>query len=104
MQKWEDAIRERELKEKRRRAPGWLDREEKILEPEKTGGGEDGVDHGSDVNPSMTGGVEGMGGADMGAVGARRADSGGREDRTGGGDATGADLGAQMDRAFGSLG
>ena len=32
---WEDSIRERELAEKRRKAPGWLDSESKILEPEK---------------------------------------------------------------------
>lgn len=32
---WEDGIRERELKEKRRRAPGWLDSEARILEPER---------------------------------------------------------------------
>jgi hypothetical protein len=32
---WEDGIRQKELAEKRRVAPGWLDREEKILEPVK---------------------------------------------------------------------
>lgn len=32
---WDKRIEERELAEKRRVAPGWLDREEKILEPEK---------------------------------------------------------------------
>lgn len=30
---WEESIRERELAEKRRLAPGWLDREEKLLQP-----------------------------------------------------------------------
>ena len=30
---WEQSIKERELAEKRRVAPGWLDRDEKILEP-----------------------------------------------------------------------
>ena len=34
---WEQSIRERELAEKRRVAPGWLDRDEKILEPTKAG-------------------------------------------------------------------
>ncbi len=34
---WEDSIKERELAEKRRVAPGWLDREEKILEPTRSG-------------------------------------------------------------------
>ncbi len=33
LRSWEEGIRERELAEKRRVAPGWLDREEKILEP-----------------------------------------------------------------------
>ena len=35
IQDWEDSIKERELAEKRRVAPGWLDRDEKILEPER---------------------------------------------------------------------
>ncbi|KAI9726045.1 MAG: hypothetical protein M1828_002053 [Chrysothrix sp. TS-e1954] len=33
---WEASIRERELAEKRRVAPGWLDREEKILQPARS--------------------------------------------------------------------
>lgn len=32
---WENSIRERELQEKRRKAPGWLDSEARILEPER---------------------------------------------------------------------
>lgn len=32
---WERGIKDRDLAEKRRVAPGWLDREEKILEPTK---------------------------------------------------------------------
>ena len=35
IKEWENGIKERELAEKRRVAPGWLDREEKILEPAK---------------------------------------------------------------------
>lgn len=35
LKEWEATIEERELAEKRRLAPGWLDREEKILEPER---------------------------------------------------------------------
>ena len=38
LKKWQDDIEERELAEKRRVAPGWLDREEKILEPERKAG------------------------------------------------------------------
>ena len=37
IKEWEDGIKERELAEKRRVAPGWLDRDEKILEPSKAG-------------------------------------------------------------------
>lgn len=33
---WEKGIQERELAEKRRVAPGWLDSDARILEPEKT--------------------------------------------------------------------
>lgn len=38
IEEWEQAIKDRELAEKRRVAPGWLDREEKILEPTKPSG------------------------------------------------------------------
>lgn len=37
IKEWEQSIREKDLAEKRRVAPGWLDREEKILEPTKAG-------------------------------------------------------------------
>ena len=33
---WEKGLKEQELAEKRRVAPGWLDREEKILQPKRT--------------------------------------------------------------------
>lgn len=33
---WEESIRQRDLAEKRRVAPGWLDREEKLLQPSKS--------------------------------------------------------------------
>lgn len=35
MNEWEESITNRELAEKRRKAPGWLDTEERILQPEK---------------------------------------------------------------------
>lgn len=35
IEEWEQSIKDRELAEKRRVAPGWLDRDEKILEPSK---------------------------------------------------------------------
>jgi len=34
---WETSLKDEELAEKRRVAPGWLDRTEKILEPERKG-------------------------------------------------------------------
>lgn len=37
IKEWEEGTKERELAEKRRVAPGWLDRDEKILEPVKAG-------------------------------------------------------------------
>lgn len=36
---WQARIKEQELAEKRRVAPGWLDRDEKILEPARSGHG-----------------------------------------------------------------
>jgi len=35
LKEWEDAVKARELAEKRRVAPGWLDSDARILEPEK---------------------------------------------------------------------
>lgn len=35
LKKWEEAIAARELAEKRRVAPGWLDSDARILEPER---------------------------------------------------------------------
>lgn len=35
---WEEGIKERDLQEKRRKAPGWLDSESKLLQPEKKQG------------------------------------------------------------------
>jgi hypothetical protein len=40
LREFEERIKERELAEKRRVAPGWLDSESRLLEPEKVGGGE----------------------------------------------------------------
>lgn len=43
LRKWEAGLKEEELAEKRRVAPGWLDRQEKILQPTtKSGDGEKG--------------------------------------------------------------
>lgn len=85
---WQASIKEQELAEKRRVAPGWLDREEKILEPERSG--------------TATGGAPGLGNAwirdvnimdwqDDGPQGASQAES----STTAAGD--------ELDRAFGGM-
>ncbi|KAF3479676.1 uncharacterized protein GIQ15_06652 [Arthroderma uncinatum] len=38
IKEWEESIKQRELAEKRRVAPGWLDREEKLLQPTHAAG------------------------------------------------------------------
>ena len=52
---WETSLREEELAEKRRVAPGWLDRNEKILEPEKKISGitQSFPNHASDITPNV---------------------------------------------------
>ena len=42
---WDVAVKQRDLAEKRRVAPGWLDRDEKILEPMRAQGGRDDGDN-----------------------------------------------------------
>ena len=37
IREWEQSLKDQDLAEKRRLAPGWLDRNEKILEPERKG-------------------------------------------------------------------
>lgn len=43
LKEWQDAIAARELAEKRRVAPGWLDSNARILEPQKKSFGVDGA-------------------------------------------------------------
>lgn len=79
---WEESIRQRDLAEKRRVAPGWLDSEEKLLRPSRTS-----------VPPESQGGAESLldstsadqGSSSMPAMAPR-------------------DEGAELDRAFGGLG
>lgn len=35
VKQWEESVRQRDLAEKRKVAPGWLDREEKLLQPSR---------------------------------------------------------------------
>ena len=74
-----EAARRRELAEKRRIAPGWLDSEVRVLEPERKEGAEQ-----EDVKADVEMGGEGA------AAGEGEGDGG-------------ADKGAELDRAFGSM-
>ncbi|KAJ5443208.1 hypothetical protein N7445_004321 [Penicillium cf. griseofulvum] len=47
---WKESIKQRELAEKRRLAPGWLDREEKLLQPSRTSISPDAQ---NDAHPSL---------------------------------------------------
>jgi hypothetical protein len=47
LKEWEDAMAARDLAEKRRVAPGWLDSEARILEPERKGPSNKKDGHGS---------------------------------------------------------
>ena len=78
VREWEDGIKQVELREKRRRAPGWLDSEQHLLQPEKK-------DEKGSAN-LMDDGVldDKVVGMDLGKNG------GGRDDE-----------GAEMDRVFG---
>ncbi|PNS21140.1 hypothetical protein CAC42_3478 [Sphaceloma murrayae] len=87
---WESGIEERELAEKRRRAPGWLDREEKILRPDRKVGEEEGEVEEGDVKGVGMGMETGMG-------------MGGGEGAGGDMAEKGEELGSLMDRAFGGL-
>ncbi|EED18100.1 conserved hypothetical protein [Talaromyces stipitatus ATCC 10500] len=57
IKEWEEGIRQRELAEKRRLAPGWLDRDEKLLQPEavhaSVNASKDGYAHGGDTGMSI---------------------------------------------------
>ncbi|KAI0106446.1 hypothetical protein GGR51DRAFT_169633 [Nemania sp. FL0031] len=77
----EDRIRERELAEKRRVAPGWLDSEARLLEPERKLGGGGGADADSAYAFAEMGSVAGHESVSEMAV----------------------DQGEELDRAFGGM-
>jgi len=92
IQEWENAIRDRELRDKRRKAPGWLDREEKILEPVHVIERKNGDSHGRKSAPTdLMDNNDGVSGHSLDNVAMERE----------GKDV--ADLGLQMDRAFGDI-
>ncbi|EOD53003.1 hypothetical protein GTA08_BOTSDO01239 [Neofusicoccum parvum] len=87
LRRWDDGIRERDLAEKRRVAPGWLDEEVKMLVPERRGGGgQQGSLLDGGVSPQgHEGGGGGAGGEAMQGV-------------------VQSNEGEELDRAFGGLG
>ncbi|KAK7706949.1 hypothetical protein SLS57_009463 [Botryosphaeria dothidea] len=85
LRRWEDGIHERDLAEKRRVAPGWLDEEVKMLVPERKG------DEQQQQGSLLDGGVPGQEG---GAAAGGEAMQG----------VVQSDEGAELDRAFGGLG
>lgn len=83
VQKWEQSIRDRELAEKRRKAPGYLDTGIALLQPEKPKAEMGEASSKNLMDEPAPAEVDGA---------ARR------------GDKDGSDLGVAMDRAFGALG
>lgn len=91
IREWEKGLKEQELAEKRRVAPGWLDREEKILEPKRTSLG------GTAAAPSVSGRTQAQSASiidqlDEGAQGSSLATAGSDP------------AGDELDRAFGGMG
>lgn len=91
LQELDERIRARELAEKRRVAPGWLDSEARLLEPERKGGVEV-VDLMSADVPGGNAGLASGSGSGTAAVAGVLSEMAGNEDE-----------GAQMDRVFGNL-
>jgi hypothetical protein len=86
-------IRERELAEKRRVAPGWLDNDTRLLEPERAG-----KDKNSDAGRGPGTGASGaMGGLASGLEGLRIGSG-----PEGVSEMAAPDAGAELDKAFGS--
>ncbi|KAK5007203.1 hypothetical protein LTR39_005469, partial [Cryomyces antarcticus] len=97
LREWGEGIEERDLAERRRVAPGWLDREEKILQPERKGtpgqqqqqqdvqGQGDGAP--ANLMDDEVVGAGNGGDAGVGQMGAKSA----------------TDEGAELDRAFGGM-
>lgn len=83
VRKWENEIRERDLAEKRRVAPGWLDAEERILVPQSTG---------NNARQDLLSGDDGIGDKE-GNLESRQAREEMRDRE-----------GEELDRAFGGLG
>jgi hypothetical protein len=89
LKEWEEGIKARELAEKRRVAPGWLDSDARILEPEKKA--DDYKDE--DIMKAAQSNLMDMDASSAEAPGLRNVPA---QAGTGGGD--------ELDRAFGGMG
>ncbi|KAK6954148.1 hypothetical protein Daesc_004110 [Daldinia eschscholtzii] len=92
----QDRIRERELAEKRRVAPGWLDSDARLLQPERTGRPAEAEVEGQFAEMSIA--DHGNGGNNGGGGGGS---SGGGGGTTAGISEMAVDQGEELDRAFG---
>jgi len=88
LREWEEGIKERDLAEKRKIAPGWLDREEKILEPERRQSMEV---HSQTMQPTNSSTLGDAMQVESSGVRGNQVSAGGGE-------------GEELDRAFGGLG
>lgn len=91
LREFEERIRARELAEKRKVAPGWLDSEARILEPERKTP--------ASAGPGSAGDASGDGAAAGGASGDGPAASSAQGPRT----QADTDQGAELDRMFGGM-
>lgn len=89
LKEWEEKVRGDELREKRRLAPGWLDREERVLEPERKTALSDSGDNGLGGNAGMGGGHR----RNETTAGSMQGQQGSLQNAAG----------DELDRAFGSL-
>ncbi|KIW07315.1 uncharacterized protein PV09_02165 [Verruconis gallopava] len=60
IQKWQNGIKERELMEKRRVAPGWLDAEQRMLVPERVGRPQPSASQDSQADSKSPGNADGQ--------------------------------------------
>jgi hypothetical protein len=97
----DERIRARDLAEKRRVAPGWLDSENHLLEPERTGGSVDGAGAGEDERKGK-GKAAGRSFGEA-VAGLRFGEDGGTVTRAAS-EMAAPDPGEELDRAFGVMG
>lgn len=109
----EERIKKRDLAEKRRVAPGWLDSEARLLEPERKGGNSKGAENGGSLLDAQDGEGDGQqggnNGKDGGIAGLTQRFGGqgfnlGQAGYGGPSEMAVPDQGKELDRAFGVVG